>query len=53
MDDVELRRRIVGTWKLAFVVYEGQATKERTPVLRRASERRPDRNARGTLARCL
>jgi hypothetical protein len=27
-----LRRKIVGTWKLVSVVYEDQATKERTPV---------------------
>ena len=32
MDDVELRRLIVGTWKLVSVVYEDQATKERAPV---------------------
>ena len=32
MDDAELRRQIVGTWKLISVVYEDQATKERTPV---------------------
>jgi len=31
-DDGELRLMIVGTWKLASVVYEDQATKERTPV---------------------
>jgi hypothetical protein len=31
-DDAELRQRIVGTWKLVSVVYEDQATKERTPV---------------------
>jgi len=31
-DDAELRRQIVGTWKLVSVVYEDQATKERTPV---------------------
>jgi Lipocalin-like domain len=30
--DAELRRQIVGTWKLASVVYEDVATKERTPV---------------------
>ena len=32
-DDAELRQKIVGTWKLVSVVYEDQATKERTPVL--------------------
>ena len=32
MDDAELRRQIVGTWKLVSVAYEDQATKERTPV---------------------
>ena len=32
MDDCELRRQIVGTWTLVSVVYEDQATKERTPV---------------------
>jgi hypothetical protein len=32
MDDAELKRRIVGTWQLVSVVYEDQATKERTPV---------------------
>jgi hypothetical protein len=32
MDDVELRRRIVGTWALVSVVYEDVASKERTPV---------------------
>jgi len=32
MDDSELRRRIVGTWSLVSVVYEDQATKERTPI---------------------
>jgi hypothetical protein len=31
-DDAELRKEIVGTWKLVSVVYEDQATKERTPV---------------------
>jgi hypothetical protein len=31
-DDGELRLMIVGTWKLVSVVYEDQATKERTPV---------------------
>ena len=30
--DAELRQRIVGTWTLVSVVYEDQATKERTPV---------------------
>ena len=30
--DGELRRMIVGTWKLVSVVYEDQTTKERTPV---------------------
>ena len=32
-DDAALRRQIVGTWTLVSVVYEDQATKERTPVL--------------------
>ena len=32
MDDAELRRQIVGTWKLVSVVYEDQATGERTPI---------------------
>ncbi len=32
MDDAELRRQIVGTWKLVSVAYEDVATKERTPV---------------------
>ncbi len=32
MDDAELRRQIVGTWRLVSVVYEDQATKERVPV---------------------
>jgi hypothetical protein len=32
MDDNELRRKIVSTWTLVSVVYEDQATKERTPV---------------------
>jgi hypothetical protein len=32
MDDAELRRQIVGTWTLVSVVYEDQATSERTPV---------------------
>jgi hypothetical protein len=31
-DDAELRKEIVGTWNLVSVVYEDQATKERTPV---------------------
>jgi hypothetical protein len=31
-DDTELRRKIVGTWKLVSVAYEDQATGERTPV---------------------
>jgi hypothetical protein len=31
-DDAELRQKIVGTWSLVSVVYEDQATKERTPV---------------------
>ncbi|MGC1445634.1 MAG: lipocalin-like domain-containing protein [Xanthobacteraceae bacterium] len=31
-DDAALRKEIVGTWKLVSVVYEDQATKERTPV---------------------
>jgi lipocalin-like protein len=30
--DDELRRNIVGTWKLVTVAYEDQATGERTPV---------------------
>ena len=32
MDDAELRRRIVGTWKLVSVHYEDQATTARTPI---------------------
>ena len=32
-DDKSDRAAIVGTWKLVSVVYEDQATKERTPVL--------------------
>ncbi len=32
MDGAELRRQIVGTWALVSVVYEDQATGERTPV---------------------
>jgi Lipocalin-like domain len=32
-DDNELRQKIVGAWKLVSVVYEDQATKDRTPVL--------------------
>ena len=31
-DDAELRQKIVGTWSLVSVVYEDQATKERTPI---------------------
>jgi Lipocalin-like domain len=31
-NDAELRQKIVGTWTLVSVVYEDQATKERTPV---------------------
>jgi hypothetical protein len=31
-DDATLRKEIVGTWDLVSVVYEDQATKERTPV---------------------
>jgi hypothetical protein len=31
-DDVELRQKIVGTWKLVSVVFEDQASKERTPI---------------------
>ena len=31
-DDAALRKEIVGTWKLVSVVYEDQATKERTSV---------------------
>lgn len=31
-DDAELRQKIIGTWKLVSVVFEDQATKERTPV---------------------
>jgi len=31
-DDAALRQQIVGTWKLVSVLYEDQATKERTPV---------------------
>lgn len=30
--DAELRQKIVGTWTLVAVVYEDQATKERTPI---------------------
>ena len=51
MDDAELRRQIVGTWKLVSVHYEDQATKERTPVygdIPRAS-RSPRRRAAGSL----
>jgi hypothetical protein len=32
MDDAELQRQIVGTWKLVSVNYEDVATGERTPV---------------------
>jgi hypothetical protein len=32
MNDVELRRQIVGTWQLVSVVYEDVANRERTPV---------------------
>jgi hypothetical protein len=32
MDDAELERQIVGTWKLVSVNYENAATKARTPV---------------------
>jgi hypothetical protein len=32
-DDEALRKQIVGMWTLVSVVYEDQATKERTPVL--------------------
>jgi hypothetical protein len=32
VDDVELRRKIVGTWKLVSVAYEDQASKQRTSV---------------------
>jgi Lipocalin-like domain len=32
MNDDELRRNIVGTWRLVSVHYEDQATGERTPV---------------------
>jgi Lipocalin-like domain len=32
MDDAELRRQIVGTWKLVSVNYEDTASKERTPI---------------------
>lgn len=32
MDDAELRRNIIGTWALVSVVYEDQASGERTPV---------------------
>ena len=31
-DDAELRRQIVGTWKIVSAVLEDQTTKERTPV---------------------
>jgi len=32
-DDAALRQQIVGTWTLVSVVYEDQASRERTPVL--------------------
>jgi Lipocalin-like domain len=32
MDDAELKRRIVGTWKLVSVNYEDTASRARTPV---------------------
>jgi hypothetical protein len=32
MDDAELRRQIVGTWKLLSVNYEDVATRERAPI---------------------
>jgi hypothetical protein len=32
MDDTELQRQIVGTWKLVSVNYEDVANKERTPI---------------------
>src|ERR1700689_4320122 len=32
MNDAELKRLIVGTWRLVSVHYEDQATKERMPV---------------------
>ena len=32
MDDAELRRQIVGTWKLVSVNYEDVTNKERTPI---------------------
>jgi hypothetical protein len=32
MEDVELKRLIVGTWRLVSVHYEDQATGERTPL---------------------
>ncbi len=32
MDDAELRRQIVGTWKLVSVNYEDVASKARTPI---------------------
>jgi hypothetical protein len=32
MDDVELRRKIVGTWRLVSVHYQDQASGERSPV---------------------
>ncbi len=32
MDDAELKRCIVGTWKLVSVHYQDQTTKERAPI---------------------
>jgi hypothetical protein len=32
MDDVELRRKIVGTWRLVSVHYQDQTSGERSPV---------------------
>jgi Lipocalin-like domain len=32
MDDAELQRQIVGTWKLVSVNYEDVASKQRTPI---------------------
>jgi hypothetical protein len=31
-DDASDRKNIVGTWKLVSVVYEGQETRQRTPI---------------------
>jgi len=31
-DDAEVRRRIIGTWRLVSVAYEDQASGERTPI---------------------